>query len=584
MKGFFPYGFVLINLLLYYKGYTQELSGLKENEPFSINGGVGVNGVVYQSNDTLHTRDPFTYVFTGNLNTSIYGVVNCPLSFTYSNYNSNFSQPFNFNQFGAQPSYKWIKTYLGYNSMTFSNYSLNGHQFLGAGVEISPEKVPVRAGAMYGRLLRAVKEDTLNPSNIPSFSRYGYAVKLGYCPDGDEYSISLFKGWDNLASLDTLPVKTEIKPGSNLVLNALVAKKITERFVFNGEIATSILNSDTRLNDEEKDESLYKATRGLIHTNSTTSNSKAYKASVRYTGQTYSLGTTYEYIDPEYQTMGAYYFTNDLENITLDFAKRLLKEKISLSGRIGFQRDNINGTKLAANQRIVGNLNTNYAISQKTTLNLTYSNFTGYTHIRNNFEQINETNPYQHIDTLTFTQINQSISGNISFLIGNPGDKEKQQSVNFMVSMQQASSEQGDEKLPGTRFYNSNLAYNINFPVTSLSLFGSLNYNYNELPESSDQSIIGPTFGCNKSYFEKKLKLTSSVSYNSTFDGDKNTEIWVLRNNGSLTVKEKHQFNLSVLIQNRPYYSEKRMTDFTLTFGYKFSFNTTYHALFSKDI
>lgn len=131
--------FVFLSMMLPYMLYSQELSGITENEPVTINGGINVNGVFYHSKDTLATREPFSYVVSGNINLNLYNVVNCPITFTYSNYKANWSQPFNFNQFGMTPSYKWIKTYIGYNSMSFSDYTLSGHQFLGFGIEVSPD-------------------------------------------------------------------------------------------------------------------------------------------------------------------------------------------------------------------------------------------------------------------------------------------------------------------------------------------------------------------------------------------------------------------------------------------------------------
>ncbi len=114
-------------ILISEKSLAQELSGLSENEPITLSGGFGLNQVLFYTKDTFSVKEPYTYVLNGNLNATIYGIISCPISFTYSNYGDNFSHPFNFNQFGMQPSYKWLKTYIGYNSMNFSPYTLSGH-------------------------------------------------------------------------------------------------------------------------------------------------------------------------------------------------------------------------------------------------------------------------------------------------------------------------------------------------------------------------------------------------------------------------------------------------------------------------
>src|SRR5690606_10230202 len=117
----------------------------------------------------------------------------------YSNTNRNFSQPFN--QFSFAPTYKWVKTYVGYNSMTFSNYTLSGHVFLGGGVELTPKNW--RIAAMYGRLRKAVSfnlNDTLQYTDA-SFKRMGYGLKVGYEKNGDVYSVNIFTAKDDYHSI-----------------------------------------------------------------------------------------------------------------------------------------------------------------------------------------------------------------------------------------------------------------------------------------------------------------------------------------------------------------------------------------------
>ncbi len=433
---------------------------------------------------------------------------------------------------------------------------------------------------MYGRLLKAVDEDTLQSNNTPAFARYGYAVKLGYCPNGDEYVINIFKAWDELGSINALPLKTDLKPKSNLAISGTIVKKIANRVSFTAEFASTAINADTRIIEKSEKQSLFNATRFLHKTNVATTYVNAYKANFYYTGKSYGIGSTYERVNPGYETLGAYYFTNDFENITIDFTKRLLNETLNISGRIGYQRNDIDGSKLSSTKKIVGNINAGYSYSKNLNLNLVYSNFTGYTHIRNNFEIINQTNPYENIDTLNYTQINQTINGNVAYIIGNINNKDKQQTINVNINVQQASQEQGKEKLPGTVFYNANIAYNHNIVKAQAGVFCSLNANYNKIPEIDNSGTLGPTVGANKNLFDKKLKLSGSLSYNtSTADNLKN-QVWVFRNTGSYTLKEKHQFNISFIIQNRMNKVSNRITDFTLTFGYKFNFNISYNELF----
>src|SRR5690606_638628 len=111
----------------------------------------------------------------------------------------SFSQPFN--QVSFQPQYKWIRTYIGYNSMTFSNYTVAGHVFLGGGVELTPGKW--RIAAMYGRLKKAVPfdpMDTLQYSDA-AVKRMECGRKVAYEDNGNLIDFNVFGAKDHRNSV-----------------------------------------------------------------------------------------------------------------------------------------------------------------------------------------------------------------------------------------------------------------------------------------------------------------------------------------------------------------------------------------------
>lgn len=565
-------------MLMLYISYSQELSRISRNEPFTISGGINVNSVFYHSKDTLSIREPYSFVVAGNINLNIYNVVNCPISFTYSNYKANWSQPFNFNQFGMMPSYKWIKAYIGYNSMSFSDYTLSGHQFLGLGVEVSPE-IPWKYAAMYGRLLKPIEEDTTNAYNIPAYARYGYATSVEYSGYGN-IKFVLFKAWDDENSLQEQPVKTQLYPKSNLALSISMSEPIGEQFVFDGEFSTSALNTDTRNKEKREGEHIFKATQFLQKNTISTVYYCAYKGALKYTGNGYGLGVSYERVNPGYETLGAYYFTNDFENITFDASSILLKETLNLSGRIGLQRNDLDKTNASSTKKIVGSLNMQYVMSEKTSISVSYSNFTGYTYIKNEFDNINATDPYQNVDTLKFTQINQSISANVSHRLGDENDKNVQKTLNINASFQNQTMQQNKLHKPGTQFYNGNVSYNMNVQNMNLGVFCSLNGNYNKIPEMDDAFTIGPTIGGNKGWLDNKLRATTSLSYNDELITKNNSAVWIFRANCSYTLKEHHQFDVSFSEQNRQAKNHGRVNDITLTFSYRYNFKIKHSEIF----
>ncbi|HEX8575099.1 MAG TPA: hypothetical protein VF677_02290, partial [Flavobacterium sp.] len=151
--------------------------GSFSGQPFKIGGGIAANATYFNSN--RNAREPFVYNFTGNVNVSLYSF-SVPVSYNFTNLGGqlDYQIPFNFNRLSISPKYKWITAHIGDVNMTFSPYSLAGHQFSGAGVELTPNG-PIKFSAMYGRFFKAVEDDE-NPNTLPAFKRMGYGSKVEY--------------------------------------------------------------------------------------------------------------------------------------------------------------------------------------------------------------------------------------------------------------------------------------------------------------------------------------------------------------------------------------------------------------------
>ena len=120
-----------------------------------------------------------------------------------------------------------------------------------------------------------------------------------------------------------------------------------------------------------------------------TSKSRAFDAHLNYLIGKANVGIVYENIDPTYRTFGAMYFNNDLENISLTFARPFFKDRISIATQLGYQRDNLKEQKNQTSVRLVGSANLNAKISEKLNVSGSYSNFTSTTNRRlNEFDYI----------------------------------------------------------------------------------------------------------------------------------------------------------------------------------------------------
>lgn len=549
---------------------AQKLDAIGKEKPLSLTGGLSLNQVFYGVNGIESRRAPYTYFASGNLNLSLYGW-SVPVSFAVSNQQVTFQQPFN--QYSLHPTYKWITGHIGYTSMSFSPYTVNGHMFLGGGVDLAPGG-KWKVSALYGRFLKPVKPDTSNPNNVlPSFQRMGYGFKASY-GDGNDYAdLILFHARDQVNSLAYVPEEQAVLPQENLVVSVGGGKTLFKSLLLKGEFSTSALSRDVRAEEAGHSNVLSKA--GFLYTSRVSSSYyNAYKTSLNYQMGAYSVGVAYEHIDPQYRTLGAYYFNNDLENIALTGSAALMKGRMNVAASAGKQRDNLDKAKISTMRRMVGSLNVNYTPSQRLNLSASYSTFQTYTNIRSQFVNINQLTPYDNLDTLNFTQISRNATFTGSYQLGK--DEKRRQHLSLNLNYQNAADRQGDvPQNSGMKFYNMNTAWSMSIVPKSLTVSVSGNGTFNEGAGMSTRTF-GPTASVSKSFFEKKLRVTLSSSFNSTYsDGTRINTIRNGRLNGSLTLHKKHNLSLSMVAasrQSKTSAGARSFTEFTGMLGYSYSF------------
>ncbi len=530
------------------------------------NGGISANGVYY---DGTANRQDLTYYLTGNLNFNIAGLYNIPVSFTYSNQEFNFPSPFNFNRFSFHPSYKWVTAHLGDVTMTFSPYTLSGHQFTGAGVELNPEG-KFQVSAMYGRFLKATEYDSVAQGGIAAYKRMGFGVKTAYDFEFMKLGVILFKATDTKNSLENpLPIELGLTPKDNAVLSFESDFRVLDKATIHIEYAISGVTEDSRIRDERPNNGVLSF---LLDENISTNYYNALNASFNYPAGNGSLGFGYERIDPDYKTLGAYYFNNDLENITVNATQTIFDNRLNLSVNAGLQQDNLNKAKTSEQQRVVSAINANFTASERLTLNGSYSNFQSYTNIRDQFDYINQVNAYDNIDTLNYRQISQNANLGINYILKKT--EQKQHSTNLNLVYQNSNNQQEGETIEGglSTFYNGTAAYTLGYPQQNLtfSLAGNTSYNITGVDKSL---TLGPTLAVRKQFFDKQLRTNLSSSYNTSYsNGEKQTNIYNFRLGSNYLWLQKHNLSLNflMLFRNTTLNSNR---DLTLTFGYSYAFD-----------
>ncbi len=563
---------IYLILLVFFIGksfsQTVAIDQLKNKQALTLNGFISTNQVL--NSMPADSGNVFNYnsYYSGSLNFNIYGI-NAPVSFMYTNRKANYTLPFN--QFSVHPSYKRVHTHIGYANMTFSPYTLSGHLFFGGGVEIDPPGI-FKVSALYGRFNKAVEYDTSDLQKNPSYKRMGFGIKIGVEKNGNMADFSFLKVKDILSSLifseDSLPVK----PEENTVMSVAFNKTLFKNLKVSGEFAGSMLTTDMQTETDHGKGSYLNPLSWFMPVRTTTLNRKALKTNITYNRNKYSVGAGYERVDPEYRTLGAYYFNNNLENMTLNFSLTLFKGKLNLSGNTGLQRDNLDNSKMNNSLRFVGSGNINIVPNEKISINTSYSNFSSYTNVRSSFDYINSVDPYENWDTLNYRQISQSFNSNLSYRISN-NDKSNQ-SVNFNMMIQNSDELQGNEQAGTSAFYNAGIAYIVSLKPYDLNISTNMNYNFNKVPDNKSNTW-GPNVNLSKLFLKRSLKTNLSFGYNTSVTNDiKTGETWNTRYGISYNLKKKHNFNLNFLFQfrkNAQQESSKNKIS-TLTFSYVYNF------------
>ena len=532
-----------------------------------VSGGISANQIFYWADGIQNRRSPYSYFLTGNVNFNIYEL-NIPVSFTFSNQTISAQQPFN--QYSIHPTYKWVTGHIGYTSMTFSPYTLNGHIFLGAGADATPSE-KWKISAMYGRLLRAVKPDTTNGRNQPAFEQWGYGVKAHYGDKLKSLDLTMFRARDKISSLPYVPESLNVLPQENLVLSVGGGISFFQKFQLKYEIASSAITSDTRA-EKASAGNVFQSVGSLFTPRVSTSYYKAMKGAFNYNGKGFVVGVGYERIDPQYKTLGAYFFNNDLENITLNGNVALGGGKVNVGVSVGTQRDNLDNSKISTLRRSITSVNLSFVPTQRLNISTSYSNFLTYTNIRSLFLKINQLTPYDNLDTLNYTQLSQNANANINYIVS--ASKEKRKSLNVNVSFMKASDTQANvPQNSGTTFLNLNTSYSINLVPSKLTISPAFNMS-KSTSMGGNALTLGPSITIAKSSNNKKLRGSFTANGNQSFTESKLTsQIITLRLTGGYTVQKKHNLNVSLVGLNRSGTGLSTFNEFTGTVGYAYSFS-----------
>lgn len=452
--------------------------------------------------------DPLSLRLHANLQFDILGI-KAPFTAAIADGNATYRLP-SYAFYGISPTYKWITLHAGDRSLNFSPYTLAGHNIRGIGLELRPGRFYL--AAIGGRLSRARAEDAGSIQLRESvYRRTGWGLKAGF-DDGETRLLAmLFKARDDANSLSISVDSLLVKPEDNVVIGLTGRRRIGKLFSIDLDLAHSARNRDTRSPAfDSLPASWRRRLGGLFQPRLSSAYHDAFKLEVNFTPAFGRLQLRYERIDPGYRTLGALFFTNDLENVSLGLHLPLFQQKLGVDGRLGLERNNLNGLQANAFHRLIGSLAVNATLGERLSVQANWSNFS----ITNRVAAIRV--PIVQVDSLVLVQTTQSAGLSSSYLLG--AERRSVFTTNF--SYQRASAVENDVVRPDQQstFYLGLLAYTLNAEEQGLRLTASVmaNYQSNHLARLL---TLGPALQLSKALLRQKLLMEGQAAWSIVTQG-----------------------------------------------------------------
>ena len=546
---------------------AQNLSNLKDAKPITISGGFNINTTVLGAKGTELNRDPFYWQFNANMNINLFGIISLPFSATFTKENETFNQP-SFNQFGMSPKYKNVTVHLGYRNMSFSNYSLSGLTFLGAGIDVVFDKIPVKISAMYGRFNKAVQFINLNDIEDeqlileePAYERRGFGSKISIGKQKHGVDLILFKAKDKLETLfDTIQ---GLKPEENIVFGINTRNTITKKLNLNIEYTNSTYTFDTRVSDYRFETYRYINRLGTLFTPKLSTQTKnALVSKLSYQLLKANIALMYRRVDPEFQSMGTPGIIGDIEEYTINLSTNILNNKINFSSAIGSQRDNLNNKESQSNKRFIGSANLNYNVNESLNFSTNYSNFNSRI----------LPSRISFADSVKYIQVTENLSLTANYKFGKDSVKHSLSVVSNMQTANTINRTLTDTLDFGTKVYNGNLNYQLNFSEQKLSVNIAASYSKFNTDENKNSSF-GPTVGASKAFLNNKLRTNFNYSFFVTKSS--NTSDYPIHNFSlalNYILNKHHSFRFNTRYLLKPDAELETIHKYQANFMYNFTF------------
>lgn len=414
---------------------------------------------------------------------------------------------------------------------------------------------------MYGRLNKGIEVDSATGySQAASFTRYGYAAKIGYGSQKSYFDISFLKAQDDTTSINQLKTDSSKKvlPEANIVGSVVTHFTLSSHLFFDGDLGLSIytnnINSSLKFPELEN----YNL---IIPINLSSQKFIAYSAAVGYKQKYFSLKLAYKWVEPGFKSMGAYFFNSDIEQISIVPAFKVFKNRLRFSGNIGLQKDNVRNQKASTTSRTVFSGGLNIDFTKKIGLDIALSNYS-----MNSIPQVSLVN-----QKYLLTNTSKSYSFSPRFILAKKGVNQIF-TGNFTLSQLQDANNttQSFNEIETKMAF---VSYSLNFLKNAITINASANLIINAI-KSDETKNYGLNAGINKGILKNKIQLGSNISYTlSKSKGSSNVLNLGLNCLYNISKHNRIYFRW-LMLHNKPVEagSIPSFTENTGEFGYSFSF------------
>ncbi|MDH7515443.1 MAG: hypothetical protein QHI48_06200 [Bacteroidota bacterium] len=497
--GTCAYIFLLVQLFPFVSS-AQELSRIGEIQPFSIRGSVSGTMGGNSISGLPRRQQPFSWMLSGAATATVYDV-EIPFSFVFAERERSYHQPFD--EFGLSPTYKWVRAHLGYRSLTWSRYSVAGIRFAGAAVELFPKDF--QFALLYGRLARAVEQDSTNPSAAPAYRRTGWGAMAKIGNEDGFFRISLFQASDDTNSLARRP--SNVLPQENttgsfeahfvafdwLSADLDVGASFLTRNLYSPPLTGGGLSGS-------KQQNRVRHFKRFFDVRTTSTLAFAARAGVLFRLPWAITRIDYEIIEPEFTSFGAYYFNSDVQNITVSPSFHLFNGALRIAASAGVQSDNVGNTKAATTTRLITSANIGWSPNRTWNIDAAFSNYaTSQASAR---EALN--------DSIRVRNVNTSLSLTPRMML-------ESSALRHVVTVSAIMMQYDDMNILSGRFSGSttktaSVSYFLGVKETPWSAVTSASWSNTETAFGETKNI-GFSVGGSTSFFEGALQLSLVVGY-----------------------------------------------------------------------